>query len=213
MGAQPSPFESQPPSTKRLALTCAVAIGGAAIVLMTLVLPAEYGIDPTGIGRAVGLTAMNAPARTLQVADVVGGNQAYREVEIPEFGQPVPLPNPAVHQDEPEPPQTRTLEVTIPPEKETEVKMVMREAKMIEYSWRTDRGAVYTDFHGHDPDAGQEYFVRYKEQQEGAGNNGSLAAPFAGEHGWYWLNYNDFPVVITLTITGYFDDIVDYGIF
>jgi hypothetical protein len=30
---------------------------------------------------------------------------------------------------------------------------------------------------------------------------------------WYWLNYNDFPVVITLTITGYFDDIVDYGIF
>ncbi len=213
MAAQPSPFESQPPSAKRLALTCIVAIAGAAIALVTFVLPAEYGIDPTGIGRAFGLTAINAPARTLQIADVVGGNQAYREVEIPEFGQPVPLPNPAVHQDEPAPPQTRTLEVTIPPEKETEVKMVMREAKMIEYSWHTARGTVYTDFHGHDPEAGQDYFVRYKEQQEGEGNNGSLAAPFAGEHGWYWLNYNDFPVVITLTITGYFDDIVDYGIF
>jgi hypothetical protein len=213
MAAQPSPFESQPPSAKRLALTCIVAIAGAAIALVTFVLPAEYGIDPTGIGRAFGLTAINAPARTLQIADVVGGNQAYREVEIPEFGQPVPLPNPAVHQDEPAPPQTRTLEVTIPPEKETEVKMVMREAKMIEYSWHTARGAVYTDFHGHDPEAGQDYFVRYEEQQEGEGNNGSLAAPFAGEHGWYWLNYNDFPVVITLTITGYFDDIVDYGIF
>ena len=213
MTAQPSPFESQPPSGKRLALTCAVAIAGAAIALVTFVLPAEYGIDPTGIGRAFGLTAINGSSRTLEIADVVGGNETYREVEIPEFGQPVPLPNPAVHQDEPEPPQTRTLEVTIPPEKETEVKMVMREAKMIEYSWHTDRGAVYTDFHGHDPEAGQEYFVRYKEQQEGAGNNGSLAAPFAGEHGWYWLNYNDFPVVITVTITGYFDDIVDYGIF
>ena len=105
----------------------------------------------------------------LQIADVVGGNKKYREVEIPEFGKPVPLPNPAVHQDEPAPPQTRTLEVTIPPEKETEIKMVMREAKMIEYSWHTDRGAVYMDFHGHDPEAGQDYFVRYKEEQEGEG--------------------------------------------
>ena len=38
-------------------------------------------------------------------------------------------------------------------------------------------------------------------------------APFTGEHGWYWLNYNDFPVTITLTVTGYFDDVVDYGLF
>jgi hypothetical protein len=89
----------------------------------------------------------------------------------------------------------------------------MQTSKMIEYAWRVDRGSVYTDFHGHDPAAGNEYFVRYKEQQEGTGNNGSLVAPFAGEHGWYWLNYNEFPVVVTVTISGYFDDVVDYGIF
>jgi len=213
MSQQTSPYEAQPPSTKRLALTCLGAIAGAALVLVTVVLPAEYGIDIAGTGRALGLTAINAPARTIEIADVIGGNESYREVEIPEFGQPVPLPNPAVHQDEAEPPKTRTLEVTIPPEKETEIKMVMQTSKMIEYSWRVDRGSVYTDFHGHDPAAGNEYFVRYKEQQEGAGNNGSLVAPFAGEHGWYWLNYNDFPVVVTLTISGYFDDVVDYGIF
>jgi hypothetical protein len=160
MVAQPSPYEAHPPSAKRLMLSCAVAIAGAAVALVTFVLPAEYGIDPTGIGRALGLTAISGPSRTIEVADVVGGNEKYREVEIPEFGQPVPLPNPAVHQDEPEPPKTRTLEVTIPPEKETEVKMVMQASKMIEYSWHTDRGTVYTDFHGHDPEAGQEYFVR-----------------------------------------------------
>jgi hypothetical protein len=208
-----SPYEAQPPSTKRLAISCFVAIAGAAIVLVTVVLPAEYGIDPTGIGRTLGLTAINAPARTIAIADVIGGNESYREVEIPEFGEPVPLPNPAVHQDEAEAPKTRTLEVSIPPEKETEIKMVMQTSKIIEYSWRVDRGSVYTDFHGHDPAAGNEYFVRYKEQQEGTGNNGSLVAPFAGEHGWYWLNYNEFPVVVTLTISGYFDDVVDYGIF
>ena len=208
-----SPYEAQPPSMKRLAISSLVAIAGAAIALVLVVLPAEYGIDATGFGRELGLTAINAPARTIEIADVIGGNETYREVEIPEFGQPVPLPNPAVHQDEAEPPKTRTLEVSIPPEKETEIKMVMQTSKMIEYSWRVDRGSVYTDFHGHDPAAGNEFFVRYKEQQEGTDNNGSLVAPFAGEHGWYWLNYNDFPVVVTLTISGYFDDVVDYGIF
>jgi hypothetical protein len=162
MSRQISPYEAQPPSMKRLAISCLVAIAGAAVALVIVVLPAEYGIDATGVGRALGLTAINAPARTIEIADVIGGNEKYREVEIPEFGQPVPLPNPAVHQDEVEPPKTRTLEVSIPPEKETEIKMVMQTSKMIEYSWRVDRGSVYTDFHGHDPAAGNEYFVRYK---------------------------------------------------
>lgn len=208
-----SPYETQPPSAKRLAVTTLIAITGAAAALIVFVLPAEYGIDPTGIGRALDLTAMRAPVKTLEFTEVVGGNETYREVEIPDFGEPVPLPNPAVHQDEPHAPASRTLQVTIPPERETEIKAVLRAGKMIMYSWQVDRGQVYTDFHGHDPEAGQEYWVRYKEQQEGAGNNGSLAAPFSGEHGWYWVNYNDFPVVITLTVSGYFDDIIDYGIF
>ena len=34
-----------------------------------------------------------------------------------------------------------------------------------------------------------------------------------GEHGWYWLNHNEFPVVVALSVSGYFDDIIDYGIF
>jgi hypothetical protein len=68
--------------------------------------------------------------------------------------------------------------------------------------------------HGHDPAAGQEFFVRYREDQEGATEaTGSLVAPFAGEHGWYWLNIHDGPVTIELTVTGFYDDIVDYGIF
>ena len=41
----------------------------------------------------------------------------------------------------------------------------------------------------------------------------ALVAPFAREHGWYWLNYNDFPVTVSLTVTGYYDDTVDYGVF
>lgn len=199
---------------RRLWLSTLAALGAAAILLVVAILPSEYGIDPTGVGGALGLTALSTPtSRTLEITDVIGGNESVRTVEIPDFGQPVPLPNPGVHQGEPDAPQTRTMTVTIPAEQETEIKTVLREGKVLLYSWSADRGDIYSDFHGHDPAVSAEFWVRYQEHQEGSGGNGSLVAPFGGEHGWYWLNYNEFPVTVTLTITGYYDDIIDYGIF
>ena len=214
MKSEPSPGW-QAPSGKRIALSVLSAVVIAGIVLVTAVLPAEYGIDPTGIGRALGLTELNAPAtRTIEIKDVLGGNETVREVEIPAFNEPVPLPNPAVHQSEDRPIQTRTIVLTLGPGQETEVKTVLRTSKVITYTWKAEGGVVYSDLHGHDPAAGSEFFVRYREDQEGAAEvTGSLVAPFDGEHGWYWLNINDVPVTITLTVTGFFDDIVDYGIF
>jgi hypothetical protein len=211
LSSEPSP-DWQAPSGKRIGLSVVVALAIAAVVLAVAVLPAEYGIDPTGIGRALGLTELNAPpSRT--VRDVIGGNERVREVEIPAFNEPVPLPNPAVHQSEDPPIQTRTLTVTLGVDQQTEIKTVLQESKVIVYTWKTDGGLVYCDLHGHDPAAGQDFFVRYREDQEGATEaTGSLVAPFAGEHGWYWLNLHDGPVTITLTVTGFFDDIVDYGI-
>ena len=205
----------QAPSGRRIALSVALAAVVAAVVLVVAVLPAEYGIDPTGMGRVLGLDALNAPAsRTIEVRDVLGGNERVREVEIPAFNEPVPLPNPAVHQVEDRPIQTRTMTVTLDVDDETEIKTVLRASKVIEYTWKTDGGLVYSDMHGHDPAAGQDFFVRYREDQEGATEaTGSLVAPFDGEHGWYWLNIHDGPVTITLTVTGFFDDIIDYGIF
>lgn len=201
-------------STRRLWLASLGAAAAAALLLVTTVLPAEYGIDPTGIGGALGLTALNAPAgRTLEITDVIGGNETVRTVEVPDYGEPVPLPNPGVHQSESSPPQMRTMTVTIPAERETEIKTVLREGKVMLYDWSVDRGDIYSDFHGHDPAVSSEFFVRYQEHQEAVGGSGSLVAPFGGEHGWYWLNYNEFPVTVTLTVLGYYDDIIDYGIF
>jgi len=206
-----SPFEAAPPAPGRLVKSVAVAIAGAAVVLVAFVLPAEYGIDPTGIGGALGLKEMRAPARTLQVKDVIGGNAAYKEVPIPDFGQPIPLPNPAVFQPHPAEAKTQTVTIELKPGEETEYKAVMREAQVILYSWKVDQGKVYVDFHGHEPDAPGNAFVRYEELQEGSESHGSLVAPFAGEHGWFWQNYNEFPVTISLTFSGYFDGFKDYG--
>jgi hypothetical protein len=213
VASDPAP-DWQPPSGRSIARSIALAAVVAAILLVTIVLPAEYGIDPTGVGSALGLDALrSAPTRTIEVRDPLAGNEAIREIEIPDAGQPVPLPNPDIHQPQEGPPETRTLTVTIPPEEETEIKTVLRPNKVIVYSWTVKEGNVYCDFHGHDPVAGNDFWVRYQEDQEANSAHGSLVAPFAGEHGWYWLNFNDFPVTITLTVTGYFDDVIDYGIF
>lgn len=202
---------TSPPLSRRLLLA---GLAGAAAVgtLLTVafVLPAEYGRDPLGTGAALGL--LPEPTRKLVLADVSGGNERIREVALPAPGQPIPLPNPAVHQDEAALPGVQEIRITVPPEKGTEYKLVMQSGKAVVYSWQSDRGTVYADFHGHDPSLGEDQFVRYKEQQEGRGNQGSLVAPFAGEHGWYWLNYNAHPVTITLKVQGYWTELRDHGI-
>lgn len=201
------------PAGKRIAISVLLAAVAAGVVLVLFILPAEYGIDPTGIGRATGISQLGEPTRTIVISNVVGGNEGLSEAEIPDFGEPVPLPNTDIFQESEAPAATRSFEVTIPPEAETEIKTVLQTAKVILYSWKVDQGAIYSDFHGHDPALGNDFWVRYKEHQEGTGDSGSLVAPFSGEHGWYWLNYNEFPVTVTLTVTGFFDDTIDYGIF
>jgi hypothetical protein len=202
-----------PPSGKHLAIGVGVALAVALLVLVTVIWPAEYGRDPTGIGDLLGITGMSAGAtQTIEIVDNIGGNETLREVEIPAFGDPVPLPNPDVAQIEDTPPRSETIAVNLGVDGETEVKLELREGKMAVFEWTVDDGIVYTDFHGHTPEFGDEFFVRYAEDQRGASSGyGSLVAPFSGEHGWYWVNLNDHPVTVTLNVTGYFDDIIDYS--
>jgi hypothetical protein len=46
------------PSPQRLRRWTIIAAAGAALVVVAAVLPAERAIDPTGIGRLIGLTQM-----------------------------------------------------------------------------------------------------------------------------------------------------------
>jgi hypothetical protein len=210
-----SPYQANPPSGRRLLLSVIAALVLAGVVLLVAVLPAEYGIDPTGLGGKLGLAQMSQEVdSSIKLTDNIGGNENVEKAVIPDAGEPLPLPNPAVHQSQAEPPRSETITVTIPALGETEVKTVLAANKVVLYSWKVDKGLVYVDYHGHSPDwANKEAFVRYQEEQDGiTGASGSLVAPFAGEHGWYWLNLNEHPVVITLNVSGYYDQIKNYGL-
>lgn len=196
-----------------------IALVVAAVLFVTVVMPAEFGRDPTRIGRLLGLDAMRAGAGVasgtgdgkVRLTEVIEGNERVFEADPGDGREPVPLPNPAVSQLEETPPRTETLTVQLGADEKTEIKAVLPKAKMIVYSWQVEGGQVYVDFHGHDPSLGDKFWVRYSEQDGVSGASGSLVAPFSGEHGWYWLNVTDGPITIKLTVTGYFTAMKDYG--
>lgn len=64
MDAPPSP-SSAAPSRQKLARASGIAAVVAAVVLVVAVLPAEYGVDPTGIGRALGFAKLSDEAPTI----------------------------------------------------------------------------------------------------------------------------------------------------
>jgi hypothetical protein len=53
-----SPPEAPKPDKRKLGRSTVFAAVIAVVLLVTVVLPAEYGIDPTRIGRVLGLTQM-----------------------------------------------------------------------------------------------------------------------------------------------------------
>jgi hypothetical protein len=70
------------PSSRALLRSTLIAAATAAVLLVTVVLPAEYGVDPTGVGRVIGLTEMGEIkmelAREAAAAEAAAGAAARR---------------------------------------------------------------------------------------------------------------------------------------
>jgi hypothetical protein len=99
--------------------------------------------------------------------------------------------------------KTDTIKIPIGPDGELEYKVKMKTGQSMVYSWSTDRGTVYYDFHG-EP-ANPKDSKRYLEVQETKSANGVFVAPFDGRHGWFWLNLTGEPMVVTLKISGFYE--------
>jgi hypothetical protein len=150
-------------------------------------------------------------SKFITIVDTVGGNENYLKVNKPDEGEPLALPNPSVFQKHNSPFKSVHREITLQPGEQTETKVAMLPGQVVLYSWRVNEASIYSDFHGHEPKE-ETFFVRYEELEEGQVSHGSLAAPFDGHHGWYWLNLEEVPVTLTLDIQGYFVEFIDYEV-
>ena len=77
------PKDIELPSSKKLIKSTAIAAVSAVVVLVTCVMPAEYAIDPTGMGKVLGLTKMGEIKQSLAEESENGINaaQAVNSVE------------------------------------------------------------------------------------------------------------------------------------
>ena len=189
-----------PPSASRLLRSTLLAAIVAAVLLVTIVMPAEYGIDPTGVGRLLGLTRMGEIKVSL-ATEAAQGDVVTPVAPAPALPEPArPEPAPAVMDAPPDPlMNSHVSEVVLAPNEGKEIKLVMRKDARVTFSWSTDRGAVNYDTHADAPG------IKYHGYGKGSGkksDEGVLVAAFDGSHGWFWRNRGSETVTVTLTTTG-----------
>lgn len=98
MPPEDSASSMQAPTLQQLNRATLLAVAGAAAILVVAVLPAEYGIDPTGLGGRLGLTPMGEMKQAeaaLETAEEAAAPTAVAE-SAPPTAMPTASPAPAV---------------------------------------------------------------------------------------------------------------------
>jgi len=186
---------ARPMAKGRLIAAIAGALLLAGLIVLGVILPAEFNRDPLGIGKLSGLSRLWAPDE--KTADAKeGGVARAREYDIP----------------------FRTDVVEIPlgdflagaDKSELEYKVRMPKDATLTYSWEvvgtTEPRDLHFDQHGHTtPAPGQPMTVSTYRQGFGLKQQGALTAPFDGIQGWQFSNSSEKPVVVKLRLAGFYE--------
>lgn len=208
------------PSGSSLFKSAFFTLLGAVIATVLFIMPAEYGVDPTGLGTKLGLGDLEqSDPDPIPVDAVSSGAGAPKLVAgaFPaapaaadfDFFDPEVMGDP-FSRSHPSPFRTDSIEVPLDELEHVEVKANMQRGDALVYSWKLVEGdTVYTDFHADPHQTDQypmDYWVRYAESEDAAAS-GSIVAPFDGNHGWYWMNIEENPVKLVLEVRGYYESL------
>ncbi|WP_245923071.1 transmembrane anchor protein [Leucothrix arctica] len=215
---------------------------GAAVVagaILTCVwLPAEYGIDPTGVGRALGLTDMGEIKKQLVTeseADLAAAKVVNTDVDLSmlEINQKLAAIQTqltaiaatiAIKEsgDEQVVPMLSENSVVAPVSDVTpslwrdEGDYILLPGEGIEVKLVMNKGEL-AEFEwnangkvvNHDTHGdGSGQSISYEKGRAVPENAGELKAAFTGNHGWYWQNRTADPVVITLRTRGAYSKVL-----
>ena len=194
------PNRAELPSSRQLLRSTIIAILVATVLLVTVVLPSEYGIDPTRIGRVLGLTKMGEIKTALAAEDEKErAAQASQPLVEPASTAPVRPGKEPVGS-----PKKDEMTVTLKPGEGAEVKLQMAKGARASYEWTSIGGPVNHDTHGDNPTGAKHSFSRGREVERDAGE---LVAPFDGNHGWFWRNRTAGDVTVTLKVSGEYQSV------
>lgn len=230
--AAPRDLPSVPATPGGLIRSTLLAAGSAGAILVLFWLPAEYGIDPTGIGRLTGLTEMGEIKQQLAAEAEADALAAAAPVAPPPVAAPEVLARldrieaqlaaisaaigtaPAAQVADAPEPDPAPAEVTpaewrdevsysLAPGEGIEVKLAMEAGQTARFEWTANGGVVNFDLHG---DGGGQK-VSYEQGRAVPEMAGELTAAFTGNHGWFWRNRTEAPVTVTLRTGGEYQEL------
>jgi hypothetical protein len=205
-----------------------VALAVATLIVVCFVLPAEFRIDPLGIGKATGVIRLAGPRKmsaTEAALAAAGIDGADSEAGAPASNNATAGSPGAGATSNTHGLSARYYDggyrsdfVDIPLSvagaaergEELEYKVRMKNGDTLAYSWSaagiTNPEEFYYDFHGEAPakEQGAEGTVVEYRQATGTQSHGTLVAPFDGVFGWYLQNQSEKPVVVHLKISGFY---------
>ncbi|HBC14320.1 transmembrane anchor protein [Qipengyuania citrea] len=190
------PSNDDLPTTRQLLKATAVAAIAASTLLVTVVLPSEYAIDPTGVGRVLGFAEMGEIKQQL-AAEAAADKQTAAIDKVRSISDPKPPEAQATERQD-------VIRVTLSPGEGAEVKASMADEAALRYEWSVSGGHVNYDTHADAP--GIKYHG-YAKGRESTGEAGTLVAAFDGSHGWFWRNRSGATVTVTLRTEGAYTDI------
>ena len=173
----------------RLALAFGAALLVAGLLLVTVILPAEYAVDPLGTGAKLGLLQLGETGKQVEALEAGKGSAAG--------GVTLLVPQDAAFKQE-------TITFEAKPREGLEYKYRLEKGESLLYTW-TASAPMNTEFHA-EPDGGPRGYAQTYEKKDGMTRaSGTLTAPFSGIHGWYWENTTDQPQTVTLASAGYYN--------
>lgn len=196
------PSDMEVPSTSKLIKSTVIAAVVAAVLLVTVVMPSEYGIDPTGVGNVLGLKRMGeikaslAEESALDAAKNTSKTQAAVQIdEIQANSSKMST-------------QNHEMTFTLNPDESTELKVTMVRGAKVSYVWETNGGKANFDAHADSTALNIDYHPYYKGSD--TRKEGVLTAAFNGSHGWFWRNRTKNPLTITIKTYGEYNEIKRY---
>ena len=205
-------------------LGAAIAAG---MILTFVWLPAEYGIDPTGVGKVLGLTKMgnikeqlhaegdaDTAAAKMNQTGVLDLNTSEINLKLDAIQSQLnaialSVGVTSITADKPAAQIAVTawrdeVDYSLEPGEGIELKLTMDKGATVEFEWSANGSILNHDTHGD----GDGQSISYEKGRSVPEQTGQLIAAFTGNHGWFWRNRTSDPVVITLRTRGAYKEMV-----
>ena len=205
-------------------LGAAIAAG---MILTFVWLPAEYGIDPIGVGKVLGLTKMgnikeqlhaegdaDTAAAKMNQTGVLDLNASEINLKLDAIQSQLnaialSVGVTSITADKPAAQIAVTawrdeVDYSLEPGEGIELKLTMDKGATVEFEWSANGSILNHDTHGD----GDGQSISYEKGRSVPEQTGQLIAAFTGNHGWFWRNRTSDPVVITLRTRGAYKEMV-----